>query len=270
MPVVSWNRRWSSDIVSMLHSLASLYAFAPSKSAPSICSVHTVTVKTMLALAHASMEASATAGVCVGVHNTGRAQCTQTTRSLSSAVCQHLSCAVMLARVGVGRTMAVVSAPRPALRPLRSPRLAFGGTLPATVLVLPVTAMHGIQLHDSALRYRSDAGMVNPLMLGRLKCTACKCSMLMRGERTSVECKCAQQNKLLQSRQILWVLQHLAQQRASATPEPTMTQRGLPLGLFCRSSSSRLTSKKCDRWFTPALSSNPSAVNRGSCRTGLR
>jgi hypothetical protein len=43
-------------------------------------------------------------------------------------------------KVDASRTMAVVSRPRPALRPLRSPRLAFGGTLPATVLVLPVTA----------------------------------------------------------------------------------------------------------------------------------
>ena len=43
-----------------------------------------------------------------------------------------------------------------------------------------------------------------------------------------------------------------------------MTQRGLPPGLFFRSSSSRLTSRKCDRWLTPALSSKPSAVNRGS------
>ena len=43
-------------------------------------------------------------------------------------------------RPGHARTMAVVSGPSPASRPLRSPRLALGGTLPATVFVLPVTA----------------------------------------------------------------------------------------------------------------------------------
>ena len=43
-----------------------------------------------------------------------------------------------------------------------------------------------------------------------------------------------------------------------------MTQRGLRPGLFFRSSISRLTNRKCDRWFTPALSSNPSAVKLGS------
>jgi hypothetical protein len=58
-----------------------------------------------------------------------------------------------------------------------------------------------------------------------------------------------------------------AVRRPGTAPEPTITQRGLPPGLFCRSSSSRLTSRKCDRWLTPALSSNPSAVNRGSCRS---
>lgn len=51
---------------------------------------------------------------------------------------------------------------------------------------------------------------------------------------------------------------------AMGTPEPTMIHRGLPEGLAARSSSSRLASRKCDRWFTPALISNPSAVKLGT------